>query len=751
MVTEAQKIIASLVGLIVGIVIFLASSPPWTTPGSATAYYSVLAFLTITITVCASNRSRTDPSVANSIFTAGNLYASIIFGGAAIFYVFNISEPATHAASSGIFLNLVAFGTTGVLMLLSSYFGRNPPSEESLWNNRFLPNGVVVTGVLTFAVSLMFARTSESPTFFVFCGYVLGVVSAVCYLLASYIEYTSRMTTELKHEPLRLTIAFLVLALASLVHMSLLQSPNALWLVSISLMAVAFIYAIVATGYAYMIDIGVERGNADGIAASISMVVVLPFLATQLGESLFADLPFPEIDLSAWIHLGGCIFAGCLAFALYYRSLNQEGSYLLPIYTLLFLWAVAEVGILYSHVVPLYGSVSETRIPYIASSIISIPLLLSAIRRILKPSDDEEKLSPKGFVAIYGVAFVAMIQFGEALQASLFHEYPLVFTGQFGTALMLGLSYVSLFLLLYFFLLLASYSGGAITFDSLATGSLTLWLVIVILKGNFSVWTMGYWAAEVLLAFTVAVFPIGLMRFYLAEDRRNQLRQYDALISSKFLIDRIMQHHAKAIDVLDLMLKTGASEQRQLDSISMVLQEVARGEDLAKNMRPVLVQDKVAEDALEPVDLVDVLIESLEASQVFVDPPSQIKTNRERGACYVTGNSLLNDVFEMLLKGVLQRIGRIQFAEIQLSQANSDLWSTWHTALTLEIFATEATKMRSLFERYTKGYWAVIPEFGFAKRFITLFRGTIQAESLVGSQTQVFLVFRIALPAAPAI
>ena len=77
--------------------LILLSSPPWNTPGAATAYYSILAFLSVTITVSIANRIRIDPSASNNILFAGMGYSSIVFAGAAIFYILTEETPAIHS------------------------------------------------------------------------------------------------------------------------------------------------------------------------------------------------------------------------------------------------------------------------------------------------------------------------------------------------------------------------------------------------------------------------------------------------------------------------------------------------------------------------------------------------------------------------------------------------------------------------------------------------------------------------------
>ncbi|MCJ7817471.1 MAG: hypothetical protein MUP60_01355, partial [Candidatus Thorarchaeota archaeon] len=59
------------------------SDPPWSTPNASISFYSVLAFLCVTMTASSAMKIRTDPAPTNRWFIAGTTYASIVFCGAA--------------------------------------------------------------------------------------------------------------------------------------------------------------------------------------------------------------------------------------------------------------------------------------------------------------------------------------------------------------------------------------------------------------------------------------------------------------------------------------------------------------------------------------------------------------------------------------------------------------------------------------------------------------------------------------------
>ncbi len=338
---HTRHIALSLISLLSGLVVFLLSSPPWDTPGAATVYYSILAFLSITVTVCGRARIRTDPSPAHTLFVGGTQFASVIFGGAALFYLFNRDAPVTHLYTSGIFLNLVAFAITGVTMFLYAYFQNHPPSEKSFLYNRYLLHLFVIFTVGLFVVLLIVSRIFLTASFFLLWGYVTGAIAVTTYMSAAYLLLKPRTRIADTHEPMRLALTFILLGAASTIHITLLPAPNSLWTLSILLTIVAFIYAIVSTGYQYLFDISVDEKIAYAIAVSISAIVIGPFLILQLIEGYIFMGTVVEIGAPLLIHIGGTIFAGSIAFSLFRKTRHRNVTFFAPLISILIFWTMA--------------------------------------------------------------------------------------------------------------------------------------------------------------------------------------------------------------------------------------------------------------------------------------------------------------------------------------------------------------------------------------------------------------------------
>ena len=235
---------------------------PWNTASAAISFYSVLAFLCVTMTASAATKIRTDPSPTNRWFIAGTTYAAIVFCGAAIFYSFVNEGPVAHTTAAGIFLNLVAFATTGIIIFVFSFIETHQIKKTSILYHRLIYPILISTGSILFIVMLVITRIISDQTIFLYAGYITGFVSVVAYFGAAIQMYRLRKSDTV-HDSFRLSLAFLLIAGASLNHIFILSNPSSLWIISMGLMGIVFIYANVATSYTFLLDVGVGTVWSD--------------------------------------------------------------------------------------------------------------------------------------------------------------------------------------------------------------------------------------------------------------------------------------------------------------------------------------------------------------------------------------------------------------------------------------------------------------------------------------------------------
>ncbi|MDF1539239.1 MAG: hypothetical protein P1Q69_10100 [Candidatus Thorarchaeota archaeon] len=724
----------------------MAYSPPWTTPGSATAIYSVLAFLSITITICSVSVRRTNPTPSNDVFVGGLAYASIIFGGAAIFYVFTAETAASHINAAGVFQNLIALATTGIAMFVYSYLCEKTPDEDSRWSSRMLTPGIVIVGLLSFAIFLVISRMQLPEIIVLAAGYIAGSVAVVTYVAAGYFALVHKAKSSFDSR--RMAISFFLLAGASLNHVILLPNPSALWLISIALMGTSLIIAIVATGFPFLKQIGIEEHLAYRITITISALVILPYIAVHLIETTFIMTTLVDIGGTVLVHAAGFVFAISFAYALYTKSKLRTAPYQTPIIILLLYWSIAELALVFWPFFALPGMDSESLMPYIIGGFVSIVNLAIASRRLLNPPTDYLIVPTKKLYIALASLFSIMIYSSESLYRYAFQTGSFLIDLPLTIGLLLSLSFLSLFVLLNFIILLTGVSGGNFSFDAVAAGSTTIWLVVMTLKANFATWTAGWWAAEALMAIVFATFPIIIMRYYLEESSHNVVFRERAEIYSKYLTDLIRIHNQRTINVLGDSDEHSKMSEGKLDAVSRAMQEVTRADDIARNMTSMIVASRMPEDDLEPIDLVSAI--HLAASRIETEKELEafMTINKKKGDCFVLANVLLSDAFYHLFLGTANRLGYLFHIVVEINPENEQPKSNWYLTISLKLAAAEKVGEENLFSRYTERVRWTIFEFGYAQRIMELFSGYIQAGKAVYSNDQLTVSFEIILPAS---
>lgn len=723
----------TLIGLVFMLIVsslLILSYPEWDSPRAAVVCYSILAFLSVTFTTSAMNRIRTDPSPAHKIFVAGTSYSSIIFTGAAIFYIFNYEETVAHAQTSGILLNLVAYSTAGLFMLFYSRWSQKPPEEGSIAYHRFLILIVIAISTAVFVLMIYVTRLSLDQFIFLIAGYITGAIAILSFLIAAVTTFKQEPSVT-THDSKRLSLVFALLAVASTIHTLILPSPSIIWMSSIAITAISFFIAVVATGYPFLIDIGINEKTAYLIVLTISALVFLPFLCAYFIENVIPIVTIVEFGATVLVHMAAIVLAGAAAYALFVRSKYRTDYSYVPIVYLLIGWAVAEAAIVVSHLTPIYGATMESEIPYIFGTFISAVMLSISIRRILAPSADRGSPGSLPLFILWIIICASFMIFAEYVRLQLLNFFTSSFLDILGNAIMLGLSYITLFALLTYFMLIAGSSGGELSLDTMTAGLTSIWVITVILKVNYADYTAGWWTAEVLMIIAVAFLPLALLRMYLVDIQRKQELEKQATLYSRFLSTRIASFQTPAIDILESVSMDPTMSDEKLQSVSKALADIARANEFAKCMESIIVGERFSPELLEPTDLVDAIMNGLSK---LTDQESSftplVYMNMKKGEAFVCANDLLVDAFQSLFLGILNRIGKTNLVNIEIrSQKENDSQKFWISQITIEVESSEALQKKALFDRYTKGDYSEVLEFAYTRRLVQLFGGTAHFEA----------------------
>ncbi|NWF95789.1 MAG: hypothetical protein HXY34_06570 [Candidatus Thorarchaeota archaeon] len=725
-------------------VLFIAAEVPWNTPSAATAVYSVLAFLCITMTVCSASRMRIDRSPHHGVFAAGTAHAAIVLGGASIFYLYNHEGPALHATTPGIALNLVALATTGLIMMLHARLQSSPQRNESVWMTRRALGTLIAVPTALFVVAMAFFRQPFPPWLFLSVGYLVGGVAVFAYLAAAIIMYRQYRTTA-SSESIRLSVSFVLLAGAAASHMSIMHSPSFLWLAMVTLMAISFVIAIVAKGYTFLVDVGVERNSAYLISVSISALVVLPFLTSVLLQALVPVYSHVDVGAAAAIHLAGVVLTGSLAYATFVRSRTLSSQNLSIVIMMLLTWSVSELAMALIYAGSMLGGPSESLMPYVTGALTLVLFLSLAVRIVLRPQVTRARHSGLFYLAVmagYALLVVVAEAFQRVIGSSLGDDQ----IRRLDASVLLGLSYVGLFILLSLILLLAGKWGGTVTFDAAATGAVAIWLVMMIAKASFSPYTIGWWAGEVLLASSSAILPFTMVRSQIRHSWNDEALQRSQAAQIALVAEMALAHHRATLDTLEDLIQCRNPTDETLASLSASMNEVSHAHDLVRVIDAIVSGHRFSPEVLEPLDFVGCITEGVAKQRG--GGTVEYKVDRKTGECVVMANSFLSEAVQLFVSGVVTRIGPAKSIGVNMVSSSVDGRPTWKATITLRLDSPDAESKRTLLERYASPGSTGAIELGLAQKLVEMIGGRTQMGIESTSTEALRVVFHIELPAA---
>jgi hypothetical protein len=500
------------------------------------------------------------------------------------------------------------------------------------------------------------------------------------------------------------------------------------------LLIVSFLYANVAISYTFLQNVGVRRTIAYRTSIFLSIIVVVPFVAVRILDGLFPGTLFIDLGVKVVIHFLAAILVGTSAYVFYQRIKIRPSPGQIWIILLLLYWTVAELVLMSSHLIPGYGLVSETKIPYLWGAILSAILIPMSVRSTLHPNQTKERRLPP-ILALMVLLSALLLAVSEILRTYYISMTELALSSTINAGIMLSLSYLSMFAILMYVLLITSASGGNLSFDTLGASLAAVWVVITIIKTNYEVWTIGWWSAEIILLFSIIMFLIILIRFYFNDANRAMNRERTAVAFSSYLSSLISSHQRSAIDSLSDISMDATISDSTLTTISKAMSDISHANELSKHLDIFVSGKEFQKDQIEPISIRDSISSGLENAGlatskdlVEVQEGGQSIELRMEKDCLVLGNSFLVDAFQNVLLGISRRIGHYDKVSIKIRDSYTDN-SQCIVEMSLNVQVEDSDNVLGLFGRYIGEESLNAVEIAYSKRIITLLGGAMKLKA----------------------
>ncbi len=712
--------------------------PRWDSSRGTAVIYSALAFLCVTMTVALVNNMKILDTAANRLLAGVAAYGFIVFAGSVISNLWRTDETVVHSEPSGIFLNLVSLAVASVMVLWYARLAPKSVYAEPSGYMKFIASITVLVGT---AITLLFTflmRIGIPNELILVGGYLIGGLATLAYMISAVMMYRNR--TSIKGVlPLRLGQAFFLLGLASIIHSYILPSPSELWLVSMGLIAMAFVYAIVGIAVPHLQKLGINESRSITFTSGLIGIILAPLLIIYIIDRMTAGLTIIDLGLTVAIHFIGALMAAGAAAIVYIRCKTIPTSWQKPLILLFVYWTVAEVMVGLSPFTSIYQG-TETTVPYVAGAVVATVLLIVAYKRSFSPPPVTTGVGPIRRYIGSAIVFIGYIIFSEWIRTVLIQVMGEASQDPLAASFMVSFSYLSLFAILSLFFALLSLYGGKFEFNANIAGLSALWIVIVILRANFQVWTTGWWVTEFILLGGAAVYTMYIIHKYVDETNiKSRLEQRMAIQQN--ILSPELQTRLQASEKLIEQLSAEHDIERRLDILSKALSELTQAEKIAKNLNSIVIKDRYDSSELVPTDLVDVFLTAV-APDICTCTPS---INMPQGKCMVLANDMLVNAIRNIMIAAVNRVGRVLSIRINISSKEDEYWDA-HTIL--EIETTNAEEKEKLMIRYTGITPNEIIEIAYAHRLVEMFSGTLKFSFDVQDTTHMTMEVLLTLPAA---
>lgn len=340
---------------------------------------------------------------------------------------------------------------------------------------------------------------------------------------------------------------------------------------------------------------------------------------------------------------------------------------------------------------------------------------------------------------------------GEVIRNQILGIFGSATVSALSTAIMLSLSYVSLFAILTYVLLLSSISGGRLSFNSLGAGLISVWIIITIVKANYDVWTIGWWSAEIIMILSIITFTLIMVRLFIIDTIQAERREKRAIAFSQFLSEIISTHQTAAIDSLSNISMDATTGDTVLSAVSNAMSDISRANELSTHIETFISGEEFEDEQLGPISLRDSIYAALEnaglsstADSIKVgDGVQSIELKMEQD-CSIHANSFLVDAFQYILSGISKRIGSLNTLSINIDESNDPVHHCI-CEMKIDVHVEEPENILGLFERYVGRGSHDAVELAYSKRIIRLLGGTMSILATKSGEKSVSIIIGIQL------
>jgi signal transduction histidine kinase len=391
---------------------------------------------------------------------------------------------------------------------------------------------------------------------------------------------------------------------------------------------------------------------------------------------------------------------------------------------------------------------NEPVLPYVIGSILSIVLLFWATNNVEKPPTQESMRNPVQKIILWVCLVISFVWIGEYVRYQVIQDLPGVIYTSLAASFILVANLLALFAFIYLEYLLTTKGGGWESAGVVTAGFLSLWIVRNILKAVFDEWTIGWWAAELLLLVGLVVGPVILGMLYLGSMFEAESSQRKATVYAD-LLGHDITNYLQAIQVaLGLVNLDDASSDVKAKALQEARLSLTRADHLIRNVRHLGQPSSIHARNIERMGLVASIRVAL--NQVIqISSPDDIEFNisGDEDECYVFANELLTDVFMNLFRNAIKYSNQKKRIDVEIESTIMDGKEMCQVRVIDYGRGIEPERKEALFSRFMDGADGTGLGLWVVQALTESFGGMVEVMDRVEGDYSQGAVFVVSLPA----
>jgi signal transduction histidine kinase len=501
-----KPLVIVLVGILIAFGIFIFSVQESTTNLLNAGFHIFLAFLSGICVAVVWVRNSLSPESTHLRMDLPLSFAVLVHTRGFIVNLFSVIPIENDTIPYLAVFRILEVFLMSILFLIAALDYNKDKNRTHLLHSKTVAFSIITIAYFIYAFATIFLLLVISRNILYFLALSLFLLTICCAIVA-FAKWNETENNLKIWDSNGIPAGAFLVCLSTIPALVSVLEPSSIWFYSTTLLVAAIYIIALSIFIPQLREIGVNRKLASIITQALLMIILIPFIITLIAGAWSTAFEVVSPEAYTIIHGGAAFLSGLMAMMIY-SSRKEKIDWSTALLVIVFLsWCVIEANLAMFAVINYSVGGTHPLLPYLLGSAVSVVIITQLLSWESKSNIERPvKHTPLVF-ASSAIAIWIFVWTGEFVQNNLVNAGFVQFGSPLITTFQLTLSIVLIIEFTGLFFLYLNKNKGQITADQLALGFLALWIVPIILKGLFLDWTLGWWAAEIVLLSGLLVGP----------------------------------------------------------------------------------------------------------------------------------------------------------------------------------------------------------------------------------------------------